>query len=169
MLSIRGTDFITCWACAEMFKSWISRPNRIRFSKISCYRPLGPSGFGFCQKSKKKISCLCTFKKFEFAGKVPSRFLCLAEFNGHLERFYFNFEIAAKVRRLGSWCQRQRKTDGFLLQQVHYIYCTVMPVDDLPAQIVDNRSWRLLFIEMKGSLKDLWFFFEGLYCSFFCQ
>ncbi len=44
MLSIRGTDFIVCWACAEMFKSRISRPNRIRFSKISCYRPYG---FGF--------------------------------------------------------------------------------------------------------------------------
>ncbi len=62
MLSIRGTDFIACWACAEMFKSRISRPNRIRFSKISCYRHLGPYGFGFCKKSKKKISCLCTFK-----------------------------------------------------------------------------------------------------------
>ncbi len=54
MLSMRGTDFIACWACAEMFKSRISRPNRIRFSKISCYRPLGPYGFGFCKKSQKK-------------------------------------------------------------------------------------------------------------------
>ncbi len=62
MLSILGTHFIACWACAEMFKSRISRPNRIRFSKISCYRSLGPYGFGFCQKSQKKISCLCTFK-----------------------------------------------------------------------------------------------------------
>ncbi len=62
MLSIRGTDFIACWACAEMFKSRISRPNRIRFSKISCYRPLGPYGFGFCKKSQKKNSCLWTFK-----------------------------------------------------------------------------------------------------------
>ncbi len=35
-------DFIAGWAYAEMFKSWISWPNRIRFSKISCYRPLGP-------------------------------------------------------------------------------------------------------------------------------
>jgi predicted amidophosphoribosyltransferase len=52
-LSMRGTNFIACWACAEpissraeharkCFKSWISRPNQIRFSKISCYRPLGP-------------------------------------------------------------------------------------------------------------------------------
>ncbi len=31
MLSISGTDFITCWACAEMFKSRISLPIRIRF------------------------------------------------------------------------------------------------------------------------------------------
>ncbi len=54
-LSIRGTDFIACWACAEMFKSQISRPNRIRFSKISCYRPLWPYGFVFCKKSKKKF------------------------------------------------------------------------------------------------------------------
>ncbi len=55
ILSIRGTN-------SEMFKSRISRPNRIRFSKISCYRPLGPCGFGFCKKKYKKISCLCTFK-----------------------------------------------------------------------------------------------------------
>jgi hypothetical protein len=55
ILSICGTDFIACWACAEMFKSRISRPNRIRFSKISCYRPLGPYGFSFCKKIKKKF------------------------------------------------------------------------------------------------------------------
>ncbi len=76
MLSIRGTDFIACWACSEMFKSRISRPNRIRFSKISCYRPLGPYGFGFCKKSQKKISCLCTFNsglwipRFGLRGKL---------------------------------------------------------------------------------------------------
>jgi hypothetical protein len=62
ILSILGTDFIACWACAEMFKSRISLPIRIWFLKISCYRPLGPYGFGFCKKSKKKNSCLCTFK-----------------------------------------------------------------------------------------------------------
>jgi hypothetical protein len=55
MLSIRGTDFIACWACAEMFKSQISRPNRIRFSKILCYRPLGSYGFSFCKKVKKNF------------------------------------------------------------------------------------------------------------------
>ncbi len=42
MLSIRGNDFIAPWAYVEMFKSRISRRNRIWFSKISCYRPLGP-------------------------------------------------------------------------------------------------------------------------------
>jgi hypothetical protein len=52
MLSILETDFI---ACAEMFKSRISLPIRIRFLKISCYRPLGTYGFGFCKKSKKKF------------------------------------------------------------------------------------------------------------------
>ncbi len=62
-LSIRGTDFIACWTCAEMFKSRISQPNLIQFWKISCYRHLGPYGFGFCKKSRKKISCLCTFKE----------------------------------------------------------------------------------------------------------
>ncbi len=65
MQSILGTDFIACWACAEMFKSRISRPNRIWFSKISCYRPLGPLGFGFCKKRQKKKSCLCTFNLSE--------------------------------------------------------------------------------------------------------
>jgi hypothetical protein len=62
MLSILGTDFIACWACADMFKRRISLPIRIRFLKISSYRPLGPYGFGFCKKVEKKISCLCTFK-----------------------------------------------------------------------------------------------------------
>ncbi len=76
LLSIRGTNFIAHWAyaerislhaehtwnrfhrmlsMAEMFKSRISRPNGIRFSKISCYRPLRPYGFGFCKKSIKKF------------------------------------------------------------------------------------------------------------------
>jgi hypothetical protein len=54
-LSIRGTNFIACWAYSEMFKSWISRPNQIRFSKISCYRPLRLYGFGFYKKVKKKF------------------------------------------------------------------------------------------------------------------
>ncbi len=62
-LSIRGNDFIADWAYAEMFESRISRPNRKRLSKISCYRPLGSLGFGFCKKVFAKISCLCTFKK----------------------------------------------------------------------------------------------------------
>ncbi len=68
--SIRGTNFIACWACTEMFKSLISRPNRIRFSKISCYRPLGPYDFDFCNKSKKKISCLCTSNKIYFSDRL---------------------------------------------------------------------------------------------------
>ncbi len=68
-LSIRGNDVnagsayeeMISLLTAEMFKSWISRPNRIRFSKISCYRPLGPHGFGFCKKVFFKNSCLCTY------------------------------------------------------------------------------------------------------------
>jgi hypothetical protein len=59
MLSILGTEFIACWACAEMFKSRISLPIWIRFLKISCYRPLGPYGFGFCKKSQKKKFHAC--------------------------------------------------------------------------------------------------------------
>ncbi len=78
MLSIRGTDFIACWACAEMFKSRISRPNRIRFSKISCYRPLGPYGFGFCKKSQKKKFHACVplnFNPFSAPfGKIRTNF-----------------------------------------------------------------------------------------------
>ncbi len=52
-LSIRVMDFIAGWAYAELFKSQISQLNRIWFSKISCYRPLGLEGFGFCKKSPK--------------------------------------------------------------------------------------------------------------------
>ncbi len=49
MLSIRWTNFIAHWAYGELISShaehtWsrISQLNRIRFSKISCYRLLGP-------------------------------------------------------------------------------------------------------------------------------
>ncbi len=79
MLSIRGTDFIACWACAEMFKSRISRPHRIWCSKISCYRPLGPYGFGFCKKSQKKFHAWVTLilagqvKKKKTSGREQSR------------------------------------------------------------------------------------------------
>ncbi len=67
-LSIRGKDFIAHWAYAEMFKSRISRSNQIRFSKISCYRPLGLCAWDqkdsvSAKKVFNKISCLCTFKK----------------------------------------------------------------------------------------------------------
>ncbi len=41
----------------------ICQPNRLWFSKISCYKPLGPYCFGFCKKNKKKLSCMCTFKR----------------------------------------------------------------------------------------------------------
>ncbi len=49
-LSKSGMDFIADWVYVDMFKSRKSRPNRIRFSKISCYRPLGPKGFSFWKK-----------------------------------------------------------------------------------------------------------------------
>ncbi len=71
MLSILGTDFIACWACAEMFKSQISLPIRIRFLKISCYRPLGPYGFGFCKKVKRKChACVPLIKRIRFFSFV---------------------------------------------------------------------------------------------------
>ena len=70
MLSILGTDFIACWACAEMFKSRISLPIRIRFLKISCYRPLEPYGFSFCKKSIKKIHA-CVPLIMEGSGSIP--------------------------------------------------------------------------------------------------
>ncbi len=54
--------FIAGWAYAEMFKSWIAWPNRIWFSKISCYRPLDHKVLVSAKKFKNKISCLCTFK-----------------------------------------------------------------------------------------------------------
>ncbi len=63
-LSIRGMNFIACWAYLEPISSHAEHarkclkveylPNRIRFSKISCYRPLGPYGFRSCKKSIKK-------------------------------------------------------------------------------------------------------------------
>ncbi len=36
--------------------------------------PLGPYGFGFCKKSQKKISCLCTFKNIEWSNKMFENF-----------------------------------------------------------------------------------------------
>jgi hypothetical protein len=52
---VRGNDFIAGWPYVEMFESRISQQNRIRFSKISCYRPLRPYGFGFCKKVLKNF------------------------------------------------------------------------------------------------------------------
>ncbi len=52
-LSIRGIDLIAGWAYAEMFKSRISRPNRIQVPKILCYRLC--TGFGFCKKVLNKF------------------------------------------------------------------------------------------------------------------
>ncbi len=76
-LSIRGMDFIAGWVYTEMFKSRISRPNRIRFSKISCYRPLGGTiRFRFLQKNSKK----------KFQACVP---LSLASWN-YVERSVIN-------------------------------------------------------------------------------
>ncbi len=63
---------IAGWACAEMFKSWISQPNRLQCSKISCYRPLRPWGFVFCKKSVLKISCLCTYNEVIFVCSVAN-------------------------------------------------------------------------------------------------
>ncbi len=34
----------------------------LRFSKISCYSPLGPYGFGFCKKSKEKLHACVPLK-----------------------------------------------------------------------------------------------------------
>jgi len=49
---------------AEMFKSRISRPNRTRFLKNLVLQALGTIRFRFLhKKSKKKFSCLCTFKQ----------------------------------------------------------------------------------------------------------
>jgi hypothetical protein len=50
-----------------MFKSLISRPNRIRFSKISCYRPLGPYGFGLCKKVTQKFHACVPLTQLEFS------------------------------------------------------------------------------------------------------
>ncbi len=47
--------FLAGWAYAEMFKSRISRPNRIRFSKISCYRPLNHKDLVSVNKVSKKF------------------------------------------------------------------------------------------------------------------
>jgi hypothetical protein len=55
MLSILGTDFIACWACAEMFKSRISRPNRIRFSKSRVTGPWDHKVSVSAKKVKKKF------------------------------------------------------------------------------------------------------------------
>ncbi len=55
-------DFIAGWAYAEMFKSRISLPNRIWFSKILCC-PWNHKVSVSAKKNFKKISCLCTFKE----------------------------------------------------------------------------------------------------------
>ncbi len=61
MLSIIGTNFIACWACAEMFKSQISLPIRIWFLKSRVTGPWNHMVSVSAKKVFKKISCLCTF------------------------------------------------------------------------------------------------------------
>ena len=100
MLSIRGTNFIACWAYVEPISSHAEHARKCLkveylcqfeydFFKISCYRPLGPYGFGFCKKSIKKISCLCTFKEFKnrfrFKG-INSASICTSTTTMAMER-----------------------------------------------------------------------------------
>ncbi len=108
MLRIRGTNFIGGWAYAKwislhaehtrnrfhrmlsmrgnVWKSNISAESNTIF-KISCYRPLGPYGFGFCKKVLKK-SCLCTFKQ-----PPPPPFSVLHTGNG---RVFFGMQSTIK-------------------------------------------------------------------------
>jgi hypothetical protein len=74
-LRIRRNVFMAGWAYAEMFKSRISRPNRIRLSKISFYRPLNHKDLVSVKKVYKKISCLCIYgRNFFIVGskKFPN-------------------------------------------------------------------------------------------------
>jgi hypothetical protein len=93
MLSILGTDFIACWACAEMFKSRISLPIRIRFLKISCYRPLGPNGFGFCKKSIKKIHACVPLRRWD----MPVLLVCLFFTIAILENRQVDWQIRSTI------------------------------------------------------------------------
>ncbi len=71
MLSIRGTNFIAHWAYVEWISSLAEHTrkylkveylSRIEYNfQKSCVQALGTIRFRFLQKSKKKISCLCTF------------------------------------------------------------------------------------------------------------
>jgi hypothetical protein len=109
MLSIRGPNFIAHWAYAKRISSlaehirdglhsWLSkRGNQIRFSKISCSRPLkvkGVKGVGFCKKNL--ISCLWTFTVISFSSvkiyekccpPILGSTLFLCEFQGPYNTF----------------------------------------------------------------------------------
>ncbi len=63
MLSILGTDFIACWACAEMLKSWIYLCQfEYDFKKSRVTGPWDHIISVSAKKVTQKISCLCTFK-----------------------------------------------------------------------------------------------------------
>ena len=109
MLSILGTDFIACWACAEMFKSRISLPIRIRFLKISCYRPLGPYGFGFCKKSQKK-NFMLVYQRYTsmryfwiFFWLKSNPYMPLVNFRKKFRFFSFDFRQNFDVRTFPRW------------------------------------------------------------------
>ncbi len=60
-LSIQGMDFISGWAYAEMFKSQISRPNRIDFKKFRVTGPWDHKISVSAKKSKKIHACVLFF------------------------------------------------------------------------------------------------------------
>ena len=62
-LSIRGTNFIAGWAYQEMFKvEYLSRIE-YEFQKSRVTGPWDHKDSVSAEKVKKKISCLCTFKR----------------------------------------------------------------------------------------------------------
>ncbi len=101
MLSIRGMNFIAHWAYGELISSraehtgnrfhrMLSMRGNVKKSNISAesntifknlvLQALGTIRFRFLQKkSKKKISCLCTFKGWRAYVKTSSESICVVD------------------------------------------------------------------------------------------
>ncbi len=64
MLNIRGTNFISCWACPEMFKSWISR--RIEYD----FPVTGPWDHLVSVSAKKVKKCHACVPLREYCARI---------------------------------------------------------------------------------------------------
>ncbi len=136
-----------------MFKSRISRPNRIRFSIISCYRPLGPYGFGFCKKSKKKFhACVPLSWNLQFSIVISEQCTrVILEAEGHCSFImYFSlFHVCFKLSWSSSSEEKKSHLSWWIKTRLTYeiipwMFSSLVRIFDAP--FWEHPAWLLYFL-----------------------